>query len=84
MPAVEIVHSLRQRTDGRVVPRGAGSAPGLARCRRVATDVTFVEDHAHDDELDREYAAEYRSRPGPVARINADEARTTTLKVLPQ
>ena len=39
---------------------------------------------APDDEIDRAYAATYRSFPSAVSHINSAQARSTTLKLVPR
>jgi hypothetical protein len=48
----------------------------------VEQDVTFTDaDHALDDQLDASYQRKYGRYPGPTARITAEAARETTLRL---
>jgi hypothetical protein len=60
---------------------------GQLRAGSLAKDVTMLDvDHADavEDRIDAAYRAKYASYPGPVARITADQARATTLQLLPR
>lgn len=53
----------------------------------VDQDVSFVDvegESALEDRIDAAYRAKYRRYSGPVASITSDEARATTLRVLPR
>ena len=53
----------------------------------LTKDVTFVDVDADDpvnDELDAAYRSKYRRYSGPVASITSPQARSTTLKLVPQ
>ena len=63
---------------------------GHLRAGEVARDIAFVEVGGHaggdaslDDALDAVYGAKYHRWPGPVASINSETARATTLRVDP-
>ena len=64
---------------------------GQLTADRVVKDVTMLDldDTATvadgiQERIDAAYRAKYRRYPGPVARITADQARTTTLELVPR
>jgi len=50
---------------------------------RLAKDVTFADDHSVNDELDSAYRKKYGRYGGIVDSCLTDEARATTLRVMP-
>lgn len=53
----------------------------------LSKDVTFIDIDAGDgieDRIDAAYRAKYAGYSGPVAGITADQARATTLKLVPR
>jgi hypothetical protein len=85
--------------DGRVYVRsvnGPGAAwfrstrhrhEGRLRVGGLSRDVAMVDaEHADgfEDRVDAAYRAKYGRYPGPVASITADQARATTLELVPR
>ena len=85
--------------DGRVYVRSV-NGPGAAWYRstrhrhegrltagRVVKDITMLDvDHTDgvQERIDAAYRAKYAGYPGPVARITAEQARATTLELVPR
>jgi hypothetical protein len=51
----------------------------------VDTDVTFVDaDHGLDDAIDDAYRTKYRYSPAAVGHITSEQARATTIELVPR
>jgi hypothetical protein len=58
---------------------------GRIRTGGVQQDVTFVEDHDIDDDVDAAYRAKYRRYAGSILNsVLTPEARSTTTKLVPR
>ena len=58
---------------------------GRIRAGGVQQDVTFVEDHDIDDQVDAAYRAKYRRYAGSILNsVLTPEARSTTIKLVPR
>ena len=72
-PTAAWFRSTRTRQDGHV------------RAGGVDTDVNFVDvEHGLDDQIDGAYRAKYRYSSSAVSHIISTEARSTTIKLVPQ
>ena len=57
---------------------------GHIRAGGLDTDVTFVDtDHGLDDAIDDAYRTKYRGSPSAVSHITSEQARATTIKLVP-
>ena len=57
---------------------------GHIRAGGLDTDVTFVDaNHGLDDAIDDAYRTKYRGSPSAVSHITSEQARATTIKLVP-